>query len=83
MKLHAEPHKRRDGTTVLKRDLTFLGLKTYKQTWKLLNCVTGSKKPLYRKPKYNPKVYSNMLFFRSAAGAPTYITEKCTNIEYN
>ena len=42
----------------------------------MLNCVTGSKKPLYRKPKYNPKVYSNMLFFRFAAGAPTYITEK-------
>ena len=41
----------------------------------MLNCVTESKKPLYRKPKYNPKVYSNMLF-RFAAGAPTYIMEK-------
>ena len=42
----------------------------------MLNCDTGSKKPLYRKPKYNPKVYSNMLFLRFAAGAPTYIMEK-------
>ena len=86
MQMHAEPHKKGLGSTVLNIDIIFLIF------FKLINnhgsCKTMSKtknkassliikQTQCRKTKYSPKVYNNMLLLRSAAGTSTlYPTSK-------